>query len=217
MFSGIIQSVGTIEKINHLEERAEMVIRTDPEFGAFELGESIAVNGVCLTVREFSKEGFTVDLGTETLNRTSFIDAKSRTPVNLERSLTPNQKISGHFVSGHIDQTGTVVDHETKTGEVVFRFEHPPELSPFIIEKGSIAVDGISLTVFSCLDNKFSVSIIPYTLSHTNLKERKIGDRVNIECDMIGKYVFRACETLLVHPAKGEKISLDLLRQKGFL
>ncbi len=217
MFSGIIQSVGTIEKITRHEESAEMVIRTDAEFGEFELGESIAVNGVCLTVREFTKDGFTVDLGTETLNRTSFSEAKSRTAVNLEKSLTPNQKISGHFVTGHIDQTGTVVDQETRPGEVVFRFEHPPELSPFIIEKGSIAVDGISLTVFSCSDNKFSVSIIPYTLSHTNLKQRKIGDRVNIECDMIGKYVFRACETLLVHPAKGEKISLDLLRQKGFL
>ncbi len=217
MFSGIIQSVGQIEKINRMEEHAEMVIHTDPEFGEFELGESIAVNGVCLTVREFSKDGFTVDLSTETLNRTGFSEAKVRTAVNLERSLTPDQKISGHFVSGHIDQTGTVVDHETKPGEVVFRFEHPPELSPFIIEKGSIAVDGISLTVFSCSDNKFSVSIIPFTLSHTNLKERKIGDRVNIECDMIGKYVFKACETLLVHPAKGEKISLDLLRQKGFL
>jgi riboflavin synthase len=106
------------------------------------------------------------------------------------------------------------VDIEEKPGEVLFRFSHPAKLSPFIMEKGSIAIDGISLTVFDCKDNRFTVSIIPFTLSHTNLSSRKIGDLINIECDMIGKYVFKACETLLNPNEK--KPSLDFLRQQGF-
>ena len=145
------------------------------------------------------------------------MEIKEGARVNLERSLTPQQKISGHFVSGHVDQMGKVVDIEHKSGEILFRFEHPPELGPYIIEKGSIAIDGISLTVFSCRDNRFSVSVIPFTHTHTNMSTRKIGDLINIECDMIGKYVYKACETLLGSSKTGQKVSLDLLRQKGFI
>jgi riboflavin synthase len=217
MFSGIVQYLGTVEKIIHQDESAELTIETGNGFGNFELGESIAVNGVCLTVRDFSESSFIVDLSTETLNRTSFKNIKSQEQVNLEKSLTPSAKISGHFVSGHVDQMATVVNRETRSGEVIFRFEHPPELSSWIIEKGSIAIDGISLTVFSCQDNRFSVSVIPFTLSHTNLGARKIGDPVNIECDMIGKYEYKACETILAPSDQGKKVSLDLLRQHGFL
>jgi len=217
MFSGIIQSLGTVEKIVRTDEKAEMVIRTEADFKDFELGESIAVNGVCLTVRDFGERSFIVDVSTETLSRTGFMEIKEQAKVNLERSLTPSQKISGHFVSGHVDQMGKVVDIENKSGEILFRFEHPPQLGPYIIEKGSIAIDGISLTVFSCRDNRFSVSVIPFTHTHTNMSTRKIGDLVNIECDMIGKYVYKACETLLGSSEAGQKVSLDLLRQKGFI
>ena len=217
MFSGIIQSLGTVDKISRSDEKAEMVIRTESDFKDFELGESIAVNGVCLTVRDSGDHFFIVDLSTETLNRTGFKEITERAKVNLERSLTPSQKISGHFVSGHVDQMGKVVDVENKTGEILFRFEHPQELGPYIIEKGSIAIDGISLTVFACRDNQFSVSVIPFTHTHTNMNTRKIGDLVNIECDMIGKYVYKACETLLGSSEAKQKVSLDLLRQKGFL
>ncbi|MEE9259418.1 MAG: riboflavin synthase [Nitrospinaceae bacterium] len=217
MFSGIIESLGVVERITHQNEMAELVIGTGPDFSDFESGESIAVNGVCLTVRGFTKNSFTVDLSTETLNRTSFSEIQTQSKVNLERSLTPSGKISGHFVSGHIDRMGTVAGIETKSGETLFQFEHPPELAPLIIEKGSIAIDGISLTAFSCRDSKLTVSIIPFTLEHTNLSDRKIGDRVNIECDMIGKYVVRACENFLNQPGKHRKLSLDFLREQGFL
>lgn len=217
MFSGIIQSLGTVEKIIRANEKAEMTIRTESDFKNFELGESIAVNGVCLTVRDFGEHNFVVDVSTETLSRTGFMEIREGAKVNLERSLTPSQKISGHFVSGHVDQMGKVVNIENKSGEILFRFEHPPELGPYIIEKGSIAIDGISLTVFSCQDNRFSVSVIPFTHTHTNMNTRKIGDLVNIECDMIGKYVYKACETLMGSSGTGQKVSLDLLRQKGFL
>ena len=214
MFSGIVLSVGTIGEYVQKNEGAALVVNTEKDFSGFEDGESIAVNGVCLTVVDSTKTTFKLDLSTETLSRTNFKSAKKGDRVNLERSLTPSAKISGHFVSGHIDQVGKIVDIEEKPVEALFRFSHPAELSPFIMEKGSIAIDGISLTVFDCKDNRFTVSIIPYTLSHTNLSSRKIGDLINIECDMIGKYVFKACETLLKPNEK--KPSLDFLRQQGF-
>jgi len=135
----------------------------------------------------------------------------------LERALTPSKKMSGHFVTGHIDNVASVVSTEEKPGEILFRFEHSTELTPYLIEKGSAAVDGISLTVFDCRDNRFTVSIIPFTLEHTNLKDRKTGDIVNIECDMIGKYVIRACETMFGGSAKGAEISPDFLKEHGFL
>ena len=214
MFSGIVLSVGTIGEYVQKNEGAALVVNTEKDFSGFEDGESIAVNGVCLTVVDSTETTFKLDLSTETLSRTNFKSAKKGDRVNLERSLTPSAKISGHFVSGHIDQVGKIVDIEEKPVEALFRFSHPAELSPFIMEKGSIAIDGISLTVFDCKNNRFTVSIIPYTLSHTNLSSRKIGDLINIECDMIGKYVFKACETLLNPNEK--KPSLDFLRQQGF-
>ena len=214
MFSGIVLSVGTIGEYVQKNEGAVLVVNTEKDLSGFEDGESIAVNGVCLTVVDSTETTFKLDLSTETLSRTNFKSAKKGDRVNLERSLTPSAKISGHFVSGHIDQVGEIVDIEEKPGEVLFRFSHPAKLSPFIMEKGSITIDGISLTVFDCKDNRFTVSIIPYTLSHTNLSSRKIGDLINIECDMIGKYVFKACETLLNPNEK--KPSLDFLRQQGF-
>ena len=214
MFSGIVLSVGTIGEYVQKNEGAVLVVNTEKDFSGFEDGESIAVNGVCLTVVDSTETTFKLDLSTETLSRTNFKNAKKGARINLERSLTPSTKISGHFVSGHIDQVGEIVDIEEKPGEVLFRFSHPAKLSPFIMEKGSITIDGISLTVFDCKDNRFTVSIIPFTLSHTNLSSRKIGDLINIECDMIGKYVFKACETLLNPNEK--KPSLDFLRQQGF-
>ena len=217
MFTGIIEAVGVIQDIKRQEEKARMVIETASEFSGFEPGESVAVNGVCLTAIEAGQTSFTVDLSAETLKRTGFANVSAQTQVNLERSLTPSKKISGHFVSGHIDHVGTIVGRENKTGEVLFRFQHPPELSPFIIEKGSIAVDGISLTVFDCNENQFSVSIIPFTLENTNLKYRKTGDAVNIECDMIGKYVYRACGNLLGQSGGRKNLSIDFLKQSGFM
>ena len=214
MFSGIVLSVGTIGEYVKKNEGAVLVVNTEMDLSGFEDGESIAVNGVCLTVVDSTETTFKLDLSTETLSRTNFKSAKKGDRVNLERSLTPSAKISGHFVSGHIDQVGKIVDIEEKPGDVLFRFSHPAKLSPFIMEKGSITIDGISLTVFDRKDNRFTASIIPFTLSHTNLRSRKIGDLITIECDMIGKYVFKACETLLKPNEK--KPSLDFLRQQGF-
>ena len=213
MFSGIVESQGIIREFTRGDENATMVVEMETDFSNLENGESIAVNGVCLTVVEFGGATFKMDLGTETLSKTSFRNSETGDRVNLERSLTPSSKISGHFVSGHVDQVGEVLNIEEKPGEVLFQFSHPASLSPFIMEKGSIALDGISLTVFNCKDNRFNVSIIPFTWEHTNLNSRKIGDLINIECDMIGKYVYKACETLINPEAMGPV--LKFLHQKG--
>ena len=210
MFSGIVQSIGTIGEFIQQNEGAVLVVNIEEAFSGFEDGESIAVNGVCLTVVDSTQTTFKLDLSTETLNRTNFKNVITGDKVNLERSLTLSTKISGHFVSGHIDRVGEIINIEEKPGEVLFRFSHPKELGSFIMEKGSITLDGVSLTVFDCKDNGFTVSIIPFTLKHTNLGVRKIGDLINIECDMIGKYVFKACETLLKSDEK--KPPLDFLR-----
>ena len=217
MFSGIISDVGTVSRIVRQNEGAELTVHGGGGFKGFETGESIAVNGVCLTVRDSTDDTFTVDLSTETLSRTSFKDIDEQARVNLERSLTPSDKISGHFVSGHVDCVGSIISIEHKSGEILFRFEHPAGYVPYVIEKGSVAIDGISLTAFSCVDNAFTVSIIPFTFSHTNLNARKIGDAVNIECDMIGKYIYKACETILLSDDADKQVSIDMLRRQGLV
>jgi len=217
MFSGIISNVGTVDRIVRKNEGATLTVNGGENFKGFEPGESIAVNGVCLTVRDSTENTFIVDLSTETLSRTCFKNAKERTRVNLERSLTPFDKISGHFVSGHVDCVGHITSVDYKSGETLFRFEHPAEYAPYIIEKGSVAIDGVSLTAFSCVDNEFTVSIIPFTFSHTNLSSRKMKDTVNIECDMIGKYVYKACETILLSDDADKRVSSEVLRRHGFL
>jgi len=217
MFSGIVSSIGIVNQIIQKNTGTVLTVQVDDGFSGFESGESVAVNGVCLTVRDSTNDTFTVDLSTETLSRTCFKNIEDRMNVNLERALTPSSKISGHFVSGHIDCVGKITSIDHKNGEIIFRFEYPVAYMPFIIEKGSIAVDGISLTTFSCLDNRFSVSIIPFTFSNTNLASRKIGDVVNIECDMIGKYIYKACETILLSDSGGKKNSLDMLRRQDTL
>lgn len=216
MFSGIIQSIGKVSCLEFQNEMGRLTLRTPRDFRGFEQGESIAVNGVCLTVTEDNGNGFSVDLSTETLCKTSFQEITMGSKVNLERSLTPNQKISGHFVLGHVDTVGQIIDIRKNPGEILFRFEHPENLDRHIIEKGSIAIDGISLTVFSCEGHRFSVSIIPFTWEHTNLHARKIDDKVNLECDMIGKYVVKACENILGSAEKASGLTHEFLKENGF-
>ena len=217
MFSGIVQEVGEIERFVRKKDFVEMAVKTKGDFENFELGESIAVNGVCLTVRSEGKFSFTADLSSETLDRTSFKKAKQGDTVNLERALKPSQSISGHFVSGHVDRVGHIEKIDKKPGEIDYWFSFPKDLAPYMIEKGSVAVDGISLTVVECKPGLFSVSLIPFTLEHTNMGKRKIGDPVNIECDMIGKYVYKACETILGGKQAGRGEAMDLLKKTGFM
>jgi riboflavin synthase len=217
MFTGIVETVGTIRALENTPEGALIKIETPTDFKVIELGESIAVNGTCLTAILILDRGFSANLSSETLKKTSLSEIKISTLVNLERSLTPLTKMSGHFVLGHVDEVGTIVEIKKEEGQTLFRFKHSENMVLYIVEKGSIAIDGISLTVFDCRDNCFSVSVIPFTLIHTNLFERKMGDKVNLECDMIGKYVVKACENFLGgKPSGNSSITPEFLKRYGY-
>lgn len=217
MFTGIIQSVGIVKAIESKSKDVLIKIETANDFDNIELGESIAVNGVCLTAISILYNGFSANLSSETLKKTSLSYIQANTKVNLERSLTPQTKMSGHFVLGHVDEVGTIIEIQKQEGQTLFRFNHSHKMASYIVEKGSIAIDGISLTVFDCRDNCFSVAIIPFTLNHTNLCKRKIGDKVNLECDMISKYVVKACEKILGgQPSEKSEITPEFLKRYGY-
>lgn len=191
MFTGIIEEIGTIRTINRGAASAVFTIAAETVLKDVHLGDSIAVNGVCLTVTSFSKKQFTADVMHETLNRSSLGTLRPGSHVNLERAMKADGRFGGHIVSGHIDGTGTITDIKKDDNAIWYTIKTPPELMRFIIEKGSITIDGISLTVAAVAADSFSVSTIPHTNAVTTLGERKVGDLVNLETDIIGKYVER--------------------------
>ena len=189
MFTGIIEEMGIVKSI----KSKVITIEANKIFDDLKLGDSVAVNGTCLTVSNFSSKIFNADITNETLSRTNLGDLKSGFKVNLERALTLNGRLGGHIVSGHIDGVGIVKNISKKSEDIELVIEVPTNLMKYIIEKGSVAVDGISLTIAKVDNNKnnFSVAIIPHTLKETVLYYKKAGDKVNIENDIIGKYVER--------------------------
>ena len=189
MFTGIIEEMGIVKSI----KSKVITIEANKIFDDLKLGDSVAVNGTCLTVSSFSNKIFNADITSETLSRTNLGDLKSGFKVNLERALTLNGRLGGHIVSGHIDGVGIIKNISKKSEDIELVIEVPTNLMKYIIEKGSVAVDGISLTVAKVDNNKnnFSVAIIPHTLKETVLYYKKAGDKVNIENDIIGKYVER--------------------------
>ncbi|MBI1996957.1 MAG: riboflavin synthase, partial [Deltaproteobacteria bacterium] len=168
---------------------AALTVETRLAVRAMELGASIAVNGACLTVVKKGRGEFTVDMSPETLKRTSLKELRAGSLVNLERPMRLSDRLGGHLVTGHVDGVATVAAIEKKGEFTFFKFLLPRRLGAFLVSKGSVAVDGISLTVNECGSRQFSVAIIPFTLQHTNLRGRRVGDKVNIETDLIGKYV----------------------------
>ena len=189
MFTGIIEEVGKITQINKQGEFAVVTIQASKVLQDVHLGDSIAVNGVCLTVTSFSERQFTADVMSETLKRTSLGELKPSSPVNLERAMAANGRFGGHIVSGHIDGTGEVVGIKPAHNSIWYRIQTTPKLMRYIIEKGSITIDGISLTVVDTDETSFRVSIIPHTIKETNLGSKKIGSLVNLENDIVGKYI----------------------------
>jgi riboflavin synthase len=189
MFTGLIEDVGKIVSLRLIERAAVLTVKTRLSVRAMELGASIAVNGACLTVLKKGKGKFTVDMSPETLKRTSLKDLRPGSFVNLERPMRLSDRLGGHLVTGHVDGVAAVAAIEKKGEFTFFKFRLPRRLGAFLVSKGSVAVDGISLTVNECGPRQFSVAIIPFTLQHTNLRGRRVGDKVNIETDLIGKYV----------------------------
>jgi riboflavin synthase len=189
MFTGLIEDVGKIQSLRVGNQAAVLKIQTGLSVRAMALGASIAVNGTCLTVIKKAARAFTVDVSPETLKRTNLQALQAGSLVNLERPMRMQDRLGGHLVTGHVDGVGTVTAIKEAGGFTFFTFRLPPQLGRLLVSKGSVAVDGISLTVNDCSERGFSVAIIPFTLQHTNLRARRVGDKVNVETDLIGKYV----------------------------
>lgn len=213
MFTGIIQALGTVKSLARKGDDALLEIETGITASETKLGDSIAVNGACLTVTKLGGKGFTADVSAETLSRTTVGELKRGDRVNLEKSLRVSDLLGGHLVLGHVDGVGRLIERTAKSNSIIFGIEIDSGLARYIVEKGSVAVDGISLTVNRCAAGRFYLSIIPLTANETTLGFRKNGDRVNIETDIIGKYVER-----FLKPEKGPGVKMDLnfLAEHGF-
>lgn len=198
MFTGLVEGTGTISSLQPEGDAAVRLAIEVPELMAGEgtLGESVAINGCCLTVVEFTETVWQFQAGEETLSKTNLGELEAGSLVNLERSLKADARLGGHFVQGHVDGTGTVQKINRDGEWVRMWFSVPPELSRYMIPKGSVAVDGISLTLVDVEPESFSVALIPHTLEVTTLGHRKVRDTVNIEADMLGKYIYKMVSNL---------------------
>lgn len=190
MFTGIVEELGIIKKLRKEEDNLHITVQSNmtPEL---KIDQSVSHNGVCLTVISIDNNEYTVTAIKETLDKTNLGNLETGHSVNLERAMKLGDRLDGHIVQGHVDQTGNCIDIKEEHGSWRFTFEYDPSLSNITIEKGSITIDGTSLTVVDSGNNKFSVAIIPYTYEHTNFKNYKVGTVVNLEFDVIGKYVKR--------------------------
>ncbi len=210
MFTGIIEGLGKVVRLTMKGADAILEVETAIDLREVSLGDSIAVNGACLTVTAKTAKSFTADVSAETLARTTLKRLQAGHPVNLEKSLRAGGFLGGHFVLGHVDGTSRILSKTQKSGSMIFAIEAETSLSRYIVEKGSIAIDGISLTVNKLEKGRFYVNIIPHTAENTTLLGKKESDVVNIETDILGKYV----EKLLQSPRGIDK---DFLAENGFI
>jgi riboflavin synthase len=209
LFTGIIEEIGTVKTITRGAKSVCVTIGANKIFGDLKIGDSIAVNGVCLTVTDINGEFFSADIMYETLSRSSMTGLKSGNRVNLERAMPVTGRFGGHIVSGHIDGTGTVSLIKKEDIALRYTIAAPPRIMRYIVEKGSVAIDGISLTVAEIQKDRFCVSVIPHTANETVLHERAVGSSVNIENDIIGKYI----EKFVAAP---QGITKQFLQENGF-
>ncbi|ASJ21702.1 riboflavin synthase [Brachyspira hampsonii] len=215
MFTGIVEEIGIVKSV----QSKVITIEANKIFDDLHLGDSVAVNGTCLTVSSFYNKIFNADVTQETLNRTNLGSLKNGSRVNLERAMTLSGRFGGHIVSGHIDGVGSIKSMKKDDNAIILTIEVPRQLMKYIVEKGSVAVDGISLTVASLTDNTFSIAVIPHTLKETVLYYKKEGDKVNIENDVIGKYVERLLtfkEDDKENNSKKSNITMEFLLKNGF-
>lgn len=216
MFTGIIEEVGKVQAVIKSTKSAKIVINASKVLQETKLGDSISTNGVCLTVTELADHGFAVDVMAETMRKSNLSHIAKGDEVNLERALRVGDRLGGHIVSGHIDGTGTIMNLEKEDNAIWVTVSAGTELLRYIIQKGSITIDGISLTVAYIDDQIFKVSVIPHTKEVTTLLKKKVGDIVNLECDMVGKYIEK-----LIQPKEQvqnrPKINLDFLSENGFI
>lgn len=218
MFTGLIEEVGEITSVTRKGNSAQITVRAGKILKDTKIGDSISTNGVCLTVTEKTSNTFTVDVMPETMKRTNLKNFKYGSKVNLERALRVGDRLDGHMVSGHVDGLGKIANYLKEDNAVWITVEADKSLLKYIIEKGSIAIDGTSLTVAYVDDRSFKVSIIPHTGEATTLLDKKIGYEVNLECDMVGKYIEKFMK---YEEDKSEEsnsnLNEDFLRQNGFM
>jgi len=190
MFTGIIQTIGNISKIDSHGPDSRIVFKAGRmKLDDVKIGDSISVNGVCLSITEKTKDSFSSDLSSETLSLTTFIEMRANSKVNLEKAMSFSSRVNGHLIAGHVDGVGVIKEMKNDGRSILILIEFPEELDKYISKKGSIAVDGVSLTINGTKENTFSINIIPYTLSGSIISEYNIGTKVNIEVDLIARYL----------------------------
>ncbi|OPX99109.1 MAG: Riboflavin synthase [Syntrophorhabdus sp. PtaU1.Bin002] len=212
MFTGIIEDIGSIASIKKSGGKWEFHVKTVLADGNLNEGDSVAIDGVCLTATRVGNGGFYADASLETLNVTTLTEKKTGTKVNVERAMSADGRFGGHFVMGHVDAIGTIVDMRKAGDSVRISVEIPADIARYIVKKGSVAIDGISLTVNDQRNNIFTVNVIPFTVSKTTLGEKNPRDKVNIETDIVGKYI----ESFLTK-GKQRGVDLDFLYEHGYL
>lgn len=216
MFTGIVEETGTLRSLNRGSKSCVLTIQCATVLEDAKIGDSIAVNGICLTVTSLLNGAFTADVMNETLSRSALGNAKPGDPVNLERAMAVNGRFGGHIVSGHIDGTGTIREIREDDNAVWYTVSAPPEILRYVVEKGSIAIDGISLTVARVDGSSFQVSVIPHTRAVTALGQRTPGSQVNLENDIIGKYVEKLMQPAPETTESRSGITMEFLAQHGF-
>ena len=216
MFTGIVEELGTIRSLQRAKHSVVLSIGAHTVLSDLKIGDSVAVNGVCLTATSRDPGGFTADVMHETLNRSSLGALSVGSRVNLERAMAADGRFGGHIVAGHVDGVGTIAAIEQDDNAIWFTITAPEQVLRYVVEKGSIAIDGISLTVARVEPDRFAVSVIPHTAAVTLLGRRRTGDRVNLESDIIGKYVERLLRPTPELKTKESKLTMEFLSKHGF-
>ena len=212
MFTGIVEDKGEILRVDVRGQGRRVILRVPPHLTDLHLGDSINVNGACLTVVEKAGDSVAVDVSSETLEKTTFREMREGDEVNLELAMRLSDRLGGHIVTGHVDAVGTLVERRSEQDFVHLKVQVPKSVSRYVVPKGSIAVDGISLTVNACDGDEIQMTLIPYTLEKTTLLNKRVGDRVNLEADVLGKFVEK-----LMEGRESGKVTLSFLREHGFI
>jgi len=214
MFTGIVEDKGKVSRIEHKGQEKRLILELPPHLTEVQLGDSININGVCLTVAQRNQKGIELDLSLETLQKTALRELKEGDQVNLERALRLTDRLGGHIVTGHVDGIGEIVEKREEKDFLQLSIRIPESVSRYVVQKGSIAIDGISLTVNEYQEGEIRMTLIPYTIEKTTLRQKRVGDQVNLEADILGKYVEKFLD-------RGDKkvgqVDLSFLKDHGFI
>ncbi|MDN3614978.1 MAG: riboflavin synthase [Vibrio gallaecicus] len=217
MFTGIVEAVGTLSAITPRGEDITVTVKANKlDMSDVKLGDSIATNGVCLTVVEFDENSYSADLSLETLKKTGFIDYQAGDKLNLEKAMLPTTRFGGHIVSGHVDGVGEIIERNQVGRAIEFWVEMPEEISKYVAQKGSITVDGISLTVNDLRKNAFKLTIVPHTSSETTIDQFNVGRKVNLEVDVLARYMERLLQGQQQNAEPESRLTMEFLQQNGF-